>query len=102
MTGHGRDTHSAQPRLRASQWLLIRGSVLPLTVKHKPIRGTWVAQSAEHLPLDFGSVMISQFVGSSSESGSVLTVRSLLGILSPSLSAPLLVMLCLSLSRMNT
>lgn len=25
VTGHGGDTHSAQPRPRASQWLLIRG-----------------------------------------------------------------------------
>ena len=41
-------------------------------------------------------VMISWFVSLSPESGSVLTVQGLLGILSPSLSAPLLHSLSLS------
>ena len=46
--------------------------------------------------------MISWFVGSSPASGSALTVRNLLGILSPSLSLPLpccSLSLCLSLSQ---
>ena len=41
-------------------------------------------------------VMISQFVSSSPASGSVLMVQSLLGILSLPLSAPPLLVLCLS------
>ena len=47
-------------------------------------------------------VMILQFVSSSPTSGSVLTARSLelaLDSVSPSLSAPPLLMLCLSLSQ---
>ena len=40
-------------------------------------------------------VMISWFVSSSPKTGSALTVQSLLGILSPSLSAPLLLVLSL-------
>ena len=43
-------------------------------------------------------VMISWFVRSSPTTGSVLTVQSLLGILSPSISAPLLLVLAPSLS----
>ena len=49
-------------------------------------------------------VMISWFVGSSPESGSVLTAQSLepaSDSVSPSLSAPPLFVLCLSLSKMN-
>ena len=43
--------------------------------KNKSLRGAWVAQSDERLTL--AQVMISQFVGSSSASGSVLTAQSL-------------------------
>ena len=51
--------------------------------------GTWVAQSVEHLASV--QVMISQLVGSSPASGSVLTAQSLESAsdsVSPSLSAP--------------
>ena len=49
-------------------------------------------------------VMISQFVSSSPASGSVLTAQSLEPVsdsVSPSLSAPSLLILCLSLSLKN-
>ena len=52
--------------------------------------------------LTSAQVMISQFVGSSPVSGSVLTAQSLEPVLdsvSPSLSAPPLVMLCLCLKN---
>ena len=58
----------------------------------------WVAQSGKR-PTS-AQVMISQSVGSSPTSGSVLTARSLKPAshsVSPSLSAPPLLMLCLSL-----
>ena len=45
-----------------------------------------MAQSVKRLTL--AQVMISGFVGSSPDLGSALTVQSLLGILSPLLSAP--------------
>ena len=51
--------------------------------------GAWVAQSVKHLTL--AQVMISQFMGSSPASGSVLTARSVepeSDSVSPSLSAP--------------
>ena len=46
-------------------------------------------------------VMISRFMGWSPMLGSVLTAWSLLEILSPSLSAPALLILSLSLSKIN-
>ena len=58
-----------------------------------------MAQLVERLAL--AQVMISQFVGSSPTSGSALTAQSLepaLDSVSPSLSAPPPLMLCLSLS----
>ena len=61
--------------------------------------GTWVAQLVK--PLTLAQVMISQFVSLSLVLCSVLTARSLepaLDSVSPSLSAPPLLMLCLSLS----
>ena len=51
--------------------------------------GDWVAESVEHLTS--AQVIISQFVGSSPMSGSVLTVQSLepaSDFMSPSLSLP--------------
>ena len=60
----------------------------------------WVAQSAKR-PTS-AQVTISQFVGSSPASGSVLTAQSLKPVsdsVSPSLAAPPLLMLCLSLSQ---
>ena len=59
-----------------------------------------VAQLVKHPT--WAQVMISQLVGSSPAPGSVLTSRSLeatLDSVSPSLSAPPLLMLCLSLSQ---
>ena len=50
-------------------------------------RGTWVAQSAEHLTS--AQVRISRLTSLNPGSGSVLTVRALLGILSVLLSLPL-------------
>ena len=64
--------------------------------------GAWVAQSVKR-PTSV-QVMISQFVGSSPASGSVLTAQSLEPAshsVSPSLSAPSLLMLCLSVSKIN-
>ena len=61
-------------------------------------RGAWVAQSVKCPTL--AQVMISQFVSSSPASGSVLTAQSLdpaSDSVSPSFSAPPLLMLCLSL-----
>ena len=55
--------------------------------KTRKIRGTWVVQSIK-LTLDFNSGLDPQFVSLSSALGSALSVWSLLGILSPSLSAP--------------
>ena len=58
-------------------------------------RSTWVAQSVKHPT----QVMISQFMGSSPMSGSVLTAQSLdpaLNSMSPSLCTPPLLVLCLS------
>ena len=63
-------------------------------------RGTWVAQWRK-CPTS-AQVMISQFVNLSLMSGSVLTAQSLepaLDSVSPSLSAPPSLMLCLSLSQ---
>ena len=62
-------------------------------------RGAWVAQSVER-PTS-AQVMISWFMSSSHASGSVLTARSLepaSDSVSPSLSAPLPLILCLSLA----
>ena len=62
-------------------------------------RGVWVAQSVKR-PTS-AQLVISRFVGSSPASGSVLTARSLepaSDSVSPSLSAPPLLVLCLSLT----
>ena len=67
---------------------------------NRSCRGTWVAQSVK-CPTS-AQVMISQLVGSSPTSGSVLTAQSLEPVsdsVSPSLSDPPLFMLCLSLSQ---
>ena len=64
------------------------------------LRGAWVARSVKR-PTS-AQVMISRSVGSSPASGSVLTAQSLEPVsdsVSPSLSAPSLFMLCLSLSQ---
>ena len=56
-------------------------------------RGAWVVQSVKRLTS--AQVMISRSMGWSSASGFVLRGWSLLRILSPSLSAPPLLVLCL-------
>ena len=64
------------------------------------MKGAWVVQSVKRSTS--AQVMISQFVSSSPVLGSVLTAQSLEPAshsLSPSLSAPSLLMLCLSLSQ---
>ena len=63
--------------------------------------GTWVAQFVERLTL--AQVTILHFVSSSPISGSVLTAQSLEpgASVSPSLSDPPLLALCLSLSLKN-
>ena len=64
--------------------------------------GAWVAQSVKHLTS--AQVRISWLVGSSPVLGSVLRARSpepALDSVSPSLSAPPLLVLCLSLSLKN-
>ena len=69
-------------------------------LKMEYFRGPWVVQSVKRPTL--AQVMISQFVSSSHASGSVLTAQSLEPAshsVSPSLSAPSLLMLCLSLSQ---
>ena len=61
-----------------------------------------MTQSVEHLTS--AQLMISQFVSPSPASGSVLTAQSLepaLDSVSPSLSLPPLLALCLSLSKIN-
>ena len=65
-------------------------------------RGAWGAQSVEH-PTS-AQLMISRFVSSSPASGSVPTARSpepASDSVSPSLSAPLVIVLCLCLSKIN-
>ena len=64
--------------------------------------GAWAAQSVKHQTST--QVMVSRFVGSSPTSGSVLTAQSLepaSDSVSPSLSVPPLLTLCLSLSKIN-
>ena len=70
---------------------------LPACFKKEEEKGAagWLSQLGVQL-LVLAQVMISRLVGSSS--GSVLAARSLLGILSPSLSAPPLLSLSLSFS----
>ena len=68
--------------------------------KIQNLHGTWVAQSVKRQTS--AQVMISWFVVSSPASGSVLTARSLepaSDSVSPSLSAPPLLVLCLSLKN---
>ena len=75
--------------------LLLLSLILKLTL----LWGAWVAQSVKR-PTS-AQVMILQSVGSGQASGSVLTSRSLepaLDSVSPSLSPPSLLTLCVSLS----
>ena len=63
----------------------------------KFFQGAWVAQSVGHVTS--AQVMISQSLSSSPTLVSALTAQSLLQILSPSLSAPPLLTLCVSLKN---
>ena len=78
------------------------GTTQCLSTRYEVSRGTWVAQLVER-PAS-ALVMISQSVSSSPTMGPVLTVQSLepaLGSVSPSLSAPPRLVLCLCLSKIN-
>ena len=75
---------------------------MPCLFKKSAFGGTWVAQSAKH-PTS-AQVMISWFMSLSPTSGSVLTAQSLepaSDSVSPSLSAPPLLVRVLSLSLKN-
>ena len=96
--------HLSSPLIYIFNGFFITGSSL-LDHKHSYLcflksggGGAWVAQSVEHPTL--ARVMISQSVSSSPTSGSVLMAQSLepaSDSVSPSLSAPPPLMLCLSL-----
>ena len=87
------------------QWSILISAVLSIcksSIKSLRKWGTWVTQLVKRLTS--AQVMISRFVDSSPASGSVLTARSLepaSDSVSPSLSAPPLLVLCLSLSKIN-
>ena len=73
------------------------GQCLYVAILKFTLRGTWVAQLGKHLTST--QIMILQFMGSSPTLGSGLTAQSLepaLDSVSPSLSAPPTLMLCLS------
>ena len=87
-------THIQDPVSGHSFWCLFH--LIELALKSGGLRVTWVAQSVKRLTS--AQVMNSQFVGLSPASGSVLTAQSLepaLDSVSPSLSAPPPLMLCL-------
>ena len=91
----------SQTRLRITSNLDNHGP-LKLTHKINHHRGSWVAQSVKgyNQLVISAQVMISRFVSSRPKLGSALTVQSLLGILSLSLSLyPSLLVLSLSLSK---
>ena len=84
--------------LKKSSSLLLPAQLLLLNLQN-PSRGAWEAQSVKHLTS--AQVMISLFIGSNPTPGSVLTARSLepaSDSVSPSLSAPPLLVLSLSVS----
>ena len=94
---------SASPSLSAPPPLVLCLSLLKIKCKKNTTNwGPWVAQSVGQ-PTS-AQVMISQFMGSSPMSGSMLTAQSLepaSDSVSPSLSAPPPLVLCLSLSKIN-
>ena len=89
--------------LQAGNTTVKRTSKFYSVLKLKKVRGdwgAWVAQLVERPTL--AQVMISRFTGSSPSSGSVLTAQNLepaSDSVSPSLFAPPLLALCLSLSQ---
>ena len=98
----------ASRRKRKGLWIcfppIIKDSIqnLILTLKIMSICGAWVAQWVKH-PTS-AQVMISRFMSWSPASSSVLTARSLepaSDSVSPSLSAPPLLVLCLSKINKN-
>ena len=66
--------------------LVLAQHISYLLLYEKLPQDTWVAQSVKHKTLDIGSSHDLTVAGSSPASGSTLTVLSLLGILSLSLS----------------
>ena len=90
---------SVSPSLSAPPLLTLSFSLSKINIKKGHLRGAWVAQWVKR-PTS-AQVTISRSVSSSPTSGSVLTAQSLEPVsdsVSPSLSAPPLLMLCLSLS----
>ena len=73
--------------------------LLTLSLSQKIDRGAWVAQSVKHPTL--AQVMISQSVGSSPPSGSLLSAQSLLWIVCPHLSLLLPCLCSLAVSLKN-
>ena len=93
---HADSTEPAWDSLCFSAPPLLSLSLSKININLKTILswGAWVAQSVKCLTI--AQVMISRFVSSNPASGSMLTAQSLLGILSPTLSAPPLLTLSLS------
>ena len=87
---------SSRPELKSRVECLTEWAIQALTYfKTALYRGAWVAQSVEHLTST--QLMIARFTSLSPASGSMLTARSLepaSDSVSPSLSAPPLLMLC--------
>ena len=94
----GPASDSVSPSLSAPPPLTLSENKQPLNNSLKmSYRGTWVTQSVKRPT--WAQVMISQFVSASPALGSVLTAQSLepaWDSVSPSLSAPPLLVLCLS------
>ena len=94
---------SSRDMAKLQCWLKVPGAAFPtLVLKNSSSRGAWVAQLVKR-PTSV-QVMISQFVGLSPALGSVLTAQSLeptSDSVSPPLSTPPLLMLCVPLSLNN-
>ena len=103
-TGKPSTVQTERPQPNRSQFTLkkIISIKQPEDLKITMYKGAWVAQPVNHLTS--AQVMISQLMSSSPTWGSVLTARSLepaSDSVSPSLSAPLPLVLCLSLTKIN-
>ena len=88
--------------LTLNQYIFIFGQSFTKALEEETGWGTWMVQSVERP--SSAQVMISQFVSLSPTSGTVLTAWSLepaSDSVSPSLSAPPPLGLCLSLSKIN-
>ena len=95
-----REESGGQNKINHLAFSLIMAEMKIGLFKTTGFRGAWVAESVKRPTL--AQVTISCFVGSSPKLGSVLTAQSrepALDSVSPSLSAPPLLTLCLSLSQ---